>query len=44
MKFGSQLNFHMENILTSRIDHLNFENGEMVRNTRIIHATHSTVA
>jgi hypothetical protein len=29
----------MKNILTGRIDHLNFENGKTVRNTQIIRAT-----
>jgi hypothetical protein len=35
----------MKNILTGRIDHLNFdEDGETVRSTRVICATRSTVA
>jgi hypothetical protein len=34
----------MKNILTSRIDYLNFEDGETVRSIRTIRATRSTVA
>jgi hypothetical protein len=34
----------MKNILTGRIDYLNFENGETARSTRVICATSSTVA
>jgi hypothetical protein len=34
----------MNNILTGRIDNLNFENGEKIRSTRAIRATRSTVA
>jgi hypothetical protein len=34
----------MKNILTGRIDHLNFEDGETVYSTRAIRATRSTVA
>jgi hypothetical protein len=34
----------MKNILTGRIDHLNFEDGETIRNTRVIRATLSNVA
>jgi hypothetical protein len=34
----------MKNILASRIDHLNIEDGETVCSTRAICATHSTVA
>jgi hypothetical protein len=44
IKFGLQLDFHMKNILTSRIDHLNFEDGKTVCSTRVIRATRSTVA
>jgi hypothetical protein len=44
MKFVPQLDFHMENILTDRINHLNFENDETVRSTRIIRTTCKTVA
>jgi hypothetical protein len=42
--FGPQLDFYMKNILTDRIDYLNFEDGETVRSTRAIRATRSTVA
>jgi hypothetical protein len=34
----------MKNILTGRIDHLNFVDGETIRSTRAIRATRSTVA
>jgi hypothetical protein len=34
----------MKNILIGRIDYLNFEDGETVRSTQTIRATHSTVA
>jgi hypothetical protein len=34
----------MKNILTGRIDYLNFEDGETVCSTRVIRATRSTVA
>jgi hypothetical protein len=34
----------MKNILTSRIDHLNFKNEETVHNTQAIRATRNTVA
>jgi hypothetical protein len=34
----------MKNILIGRIDHLNFEDGETVRNIRTIRTTRSTVA
>jgi hypothetical protein len=34
----------MKNMLTGRIDHLNFKNRETIRSTRIICATCSTVA
>jgi hypothetical protein len=34
----------MKNILTGRIDYLNFKDGEMIRSTRDIRATHSIVA
>jgi hypothetical protein len=44
IKFGLQLDFYMKIILTSRIDYLNFEDGETVRNTQTIRATRSTVA
>jgi hypothetical protein len=44
IKFGLQLDFHMKNILTGRIDHLNFEYGEMIHSTRVIRVTRSTVA
>jgi hypothetical protein len=30
MKFDPQLDFHMQNILTSRIDHLNFKDRKMI--------------
>jgi hypothetical protein len=43
-KFAFQLDFHMKNILTGRIDHLNFEDEETVRSTRVIRTTRSTVA
>jgi hypothetical protein len=43
-KLGPQLDFHMKNILTGRINYLNFEDGETVCNTRAIRATRSTVA
>jgi hypothetical protein len=43
-KFNPQLEFHMKNILTSRIDYLNFEDGETVRSTWVICATRRTVA
>jgi hypothetical protein len=44
IKFGLKLNFHMKNILTDRIDYLNFEDGETVYSTWVIHTTRSTVA
>jgi hypothetical protein len=44
IKFGLQLDFHIENILTGQIDHLNFKEGETVCSTRVIHATRSIVA
>jgi hypothetical protein len=44
IKFNPQLDFHMKNILTSRIDYLNFKDGKIVRNTQAIRATRSTVA
>jgi hypothetical protein len=34
----------MKNGLTNRIDHLNFEDGEMSHSTQIIYATRSIVA
>jgi hypothetical protein len=34
----------MKNILIGRINHLNFEDSEMIRSTRVIRATRSTVA
>jgi hypothetical protein len=34
----------MKNILTGRIDYLNFEDGETVRSTRTIRAMRSSVA
>jgi hypothetical protein len=34
----------MKNILTGRIDYLNFKDGETVRSTRVIRATRSIVA
>jgi hypothetical protein len=39
IKFGLPLDFHMKNILTGRIDHLNFEDRETVRSTQAICAT-----
>jgi hypothetical protein len=44
IKFGSQIDFHMKNTFTSRINHLNFEDGKTVRSTWTIRATGSTVA
>jgi hypothetical protein len=44
IKFGLQLDFHMKNILTDRIDHLNFKDGETICSTRVIRVTHNTVA
>jgi hypothetical protein len=38
MKFGLQLDLHMESILSSRIDYLIFENEKTIRNTRTIRA------
>jgi hypothetical protein len=34
----------MQKIITSRIDHLNFEDGETVRSTRTVRAMRSIVA
>jgi hypothetical protein len=34
----------MKNILTGRIDYLNFEDGKTVRSTHVIRATRNTVA
>jgi hypothetical protein len=34
----------MKNIMTIQINHLNFEDGETVRSTRVIRATYNTVA
>jgi hypothetical protein len=44
IKFDPKLNFHMKNILTGQIDHLNFENKKIVRSTRTILATRNTIA
>jgi hypothetical protein len=44
IKFDHQLNFYIKNVLIGQIDHLNFEDKKMVRNTRMIRATRSTVA
>jgi hypothetical protein len=44
IKFGPKLDFHMENILTGQIDHLNFEDEETDHSTRVICTTRSTVA
>jgi hypothetical protein len=33
IKFYLQLNFHMKIFLNGQIDHLNFKNGEIIRNT-----------
>jgi hypothetical protein len=43
IKFGPHLDFHMKNILTGRIDYLNFKDGEMIRSTRTIRVTSNTV-
>jgi hypothetical protein len=46
IKLDIQLDFHMKNILTSRIDqsdHLNFEDKKNVRNTQTIRTTRSIV-
>jgi hypothetical protein len=34
IKFDPQLGFHMKNILTSQIDHLNFKDGETNHSTQ----------
>jgi hypothetical protein len=34
----------MHNIITDQIDHLNFDDGEIIRSTHTVHATRSTVA
>jgi hypothetical protein len=44
LNFDLLLNFHTKIILSCRIDHLNFKNGETICSIRIIHATHGTVA
>jgi uncharacterized protein YjaZ len=44
IKFHSQLDFHMKNILTGHINYLNFEDRETVRITQVIRAMRSTVA
>jgi hypothetical protein len=44
IKFNLQLDFHMKNILSGRINHLKFKDEETVRSTHIICATHSTIA
>jgi hypothetical protein len=44
IKFDLQLDFHIKNILTCQINHLNFKDGETIHNTQTIYATYSTVA
>jgi hypothetical protein len=44
IKSDLQIDFHMKNILTGRIDHLNFKDEETVHSTQAIRATRSTVA
>jgi hypothetical protein len=43
IKFSPQLDFHMKNILSCRIDYLKFKDGETVRNTWVIRAMCSTI-
>jgi hypothetical protein len=43
IKFGLYLDFHMKNILTDQIDHLNFNDEKMIRSTQIICAMRGTI-
>jgi hypothetical protein len=43
IKFGPQLDFDMKNILTGRIDYLNFEDREIVRSIPDIRIMRNTV-
>jgi hypothetical protein len=44
IKFDSQLDFYMKNILIGWIDYLNFEDEKIIRSTQTICITRSTVA
>jgi hypothetical protein len=44
IKFSLQLDFYMKNILTGRINYLNFKDEKMVHSTQIIRATRITIA
>jgi hypothetical protein len=44
IKFSLQLDFYMKNILTGRINYLNFKDEKTVHSTQIIRAMRITIA